>query len=380
MKIKSFNVWYKRILSLLLSFTFIFGSISPIFTYGAATDTSTASQWNGNYRINTYKGLSGSIDIYGTCLLTEDGHFFRSNSISETYSDTLYNSRGYQIFDQTLENGRWYEPFIGNTFKNAYFGNGSVLLVGHDGKLYQAYYRDSTADCDSYLNELSITESDIDDVNLIEDLIKTKDNNYYTFSIVTYDNGETSELDYDKLDAKPDDTTVKQVGENQYPITYKGVMGTLVVPGYDIDKIIAEYKGPDIIVGKDYSKDNVIVTVHYTNGKTSQVTDFSVDSLTVTKVGENNYVATYKEKTAQYIVTGITEPANVIETDNEDKNTVTNYITQIITGDSTPKTAKDPSMVKTGDSFPIVLCLTLMIMSAAGMILIFVYRHKRRKK
>lgn len=198
--------------------------------------------------------------------------------------------------------------------------------------------------------------------------------------IVTYDNGETSELDYDKLDAKPDDTTVKQVGENQYPITYKGVMGTLVVPGYDIDKITAEYKGPDIIVGKDYSKDNVIVTVHYTNGKTSQVTDFSVDSLTVTKVGENDYVATYKEKTAQYIVTGITEPANVIETDNEENNTVTNYIMQIITGDSTPKTAKDPSMVKTGDSFPIVLCLTLMIMSAAGMILIFVYRHKRRKK
>ncbi len=191
MKIKLFNEWYKRILSLLLAFTFVFGGISPILTYGAATDSSSdveaTPQWNGSYRINTYNGYvynysNNSIDIYGTCLLTEDGHFFRANAISDTYSDTLYNLRGYQIYDQTLENGRWYEPFISKTFKNAYFGKSNILLVGHDGKLYQAYYRDIGKDYDTYLNEIGITESDIDDVNLIEDLIKTKDNNYYTFS------------------------------------------------------------------------------------------------------------------------------------------------------------------------------------------------------
>ncbi len=101
---------------------------------------------------------------------------------------------------------------------------------------------------------------------------------------------------------------------NAYPSLLTGSsspVGATFLIGTTITGITAEYKGPDITVGSNYSKDNVVVKAVDTDGNEIPLTssDFEVDSLKVTKSGENTYTATYKNGdgtfTAPFTVTGI---------------------------------------------------------------------------
>lgn len=74
------------------------------------------------------------------------------------------------------------------------------------------------------------------------------------------------------------------------------------VIGKSVTGIEAEYTGPSITVGNNYSLDNVNVKLVDTDGNKTSLTstDYTVDSLTVSKSGNNTYTASYKSGTETY--------------------------------------------------------------------------------
>lgn len=172
--------------------------------------------------------------------------------------------------------------------------------------------------------------------------------------VVTYSDGTKQKLKYKYLDIKPESKEVKQVGDNKYTIGYKGTKGSLIVEGYDVDKIIAKYNGPDIEVGKDYDKTDVTVTVVYTDGSEKKlgIDEFETSSLTVTKEGENSYDATWKNYIGKFSVIGvISRPSEKIV---------------------------DNSQPKTGDNS--MLWLSIIVLVSSVIILLYELRKKRSYK
>lgn len=168
--------------------------------------------------------------------------------------------------------------------------------------------------------------------------------------VVTYSDGTKQKLKYKYLDVKPESKEVKQVGDNKYTIGYKGAEGSLIVEGYDVDKIIAKYDGPNIEVGKDYSKRDVTVTVVYTDGSEKKlgIDEFETSSMTVTKEGENSYDATWKNYIGKFSVIGvISRPSEKIV---------------------------DNSQPKTGDSSMLWLSIIVMVSS----VIILLYELRKR--
>lgn len=168
--------------------------------------------------------------------------------------------------------------------------------------------------------------------------------------VVTYSDGTKQKLKYKYLDVKPESKEVKQVGDNKYTIGYKGAEGSLIVEGYDVDKIIAKYDGPNIEVGKDYSKRDVTVTVVYTDGSEKKLgsDEFETSSMTVTKEGENSYDATWKNYIGKFSVIGvISRPSEKIV---------------------------DNSQPKTGDSSMLWLAIIVMVSS----VIILLYELRKR--
>ena len=103
-------------------------------------------------------------------------------------------------------------------------------------------------------------------------------------------------------------TLVTVVGNNSFTATAEGKQANFVVPGYDdrlyVDHISAEYVGNDILVGSNYSKSDVKVTIHYTNGTSKETEDFTVNSTKVSNTNYNKYTVTSNNKTADIQVWG----------------------------------------------------------------------------
>lgn len=185
--------------------------------------------------------------------------------------------------------------------------------------------------------------------------------------ILTYSDGSTQSLAYNKLSVAPKDTTVTKIGNNEYEIGYQDIKGILTVPGYAIDHITATYKGPDIEINHDYSTSDVEVTIYYTNNTTATTTDFTVDSTKVTKVNENTYTATHNNHKADFIVIGT--PLKTDESKEEKTPTVpTQTQTDTIT------------YVPTDDVIVSYMMVFLIIIFGAVIgISVYRYRHKQNK-
>lgn len=180
--------------------------------------------------------------------------------------------------------------------------------------------------------------------------------------------------------------TVSQVGANSFIATYvdssnnnNELTGTFTVTGYkntSISSIDATYVGPDIVVGNNYDKNNVKVTIHYSDGTAdSLTTDFTVDSLNVPKQGVNTYTATYvggdgKSYTANFRVTGI--PATAAAATASGTSGTTNN------GSGSKDAVGSTSVgIKTGDQAHVIA--TILIMFAFGAIaIVLVFIMKKR--
>lgn len=124
-----------------------------------------------------------------------------------------------------------------------------------------------------------------------------------------YNSGKTEVLSDDEWTESS--LIVTKTGENIFTAKTKDLETSYVVTGYKIENITAEYKGNNIPIGEDYNKKDVIVTIHYTNGTSEKIPDneWKESSLTVTKIGDNDFTAFYKkdseEYTADYKIIGI---------------------------------------------------------------------------
>lgn len=101
---------------------------------------------------------------------------------------------------------------------------------------------------------------------------------------------------------------VGKAGDNEYTAYYDGMSADYAVTGFAVPvKLTAVYKGKPIDVGKNYSKDDVEVTVIYNDDSKMILSsdEWTADKTLVTVAGKNPYTATYEDLTAGYEVTGI---------------------------------------------------------------------------
>ena len=111
----------------------------------------------------------------------------------------------------------------------------------------------------------------------------------------------------DKDDWSASSLLVKVKGDNEFTATYEDVTDTYIVPGVDEEVgIEAEYKGEPVPIGEEYDKSEVEVKLVYESGNKEVIDEYewTESSLEVTKEGENDYTAAYKEFTDEYKVVG----------------------------------------------------------------------------
>ena len=97
--------------------------------------------------------------------------------------------------------------------------------------------------------------------------------------------------------------TINHEGINQVLVQYVGKAGPvttyMIVPGIrpvvTLNFIDAKYTGPEIMQGKTFSLERVIVKAHYSDGTVVQVRNFTVNSNVVNFVGLNEFEVIYKE-------------------------------------------------------------------------------------
>ena len=125
---------------------------------------------------------------------------------------------------------------------------------------------------------------------------------------IVYHDDSTSEPLSD-TDWKESSLIVSKSGANKFTATYNDLQAGYTVTGYAVPvKIVAEYKGKPVKTGEEYKKSDVEVCIVYSDGSTSEPlsdTDWKESSLTVTKVGDNTFTATYEELTSNFVVPGI---------------------------------------------------------------------------
>lgn len=116
-------------------------------------------------------------------------------------------------------------------------------------------------------------------------------------------------------------STVTKTGDNTFTATVKDEAGNTftaeyTVPGYvpTVTSMSAIYTGKDVLIGSDYTKGNVKVTVTYDDGTTATIptSDWTASGTKVTAEGTNSFTATYTDPngtthTAPFTVTGVTK-------------------------------------------------------------------------
>lgn len=95
-------------------------------------------------------------------------------------------------------------------------------------------------------------------------------------------------------------TRVSVAGDNSFTAVVTDTDGkkysaNFTVQGWmleNVDYIDAVYNGPTILIGNNYDKSNVVVTIHFTDGTADMITDdFTVNSTVVTSEGTNTFTA-----------------------------------------------------------------------------------------
>ena len=101
--------------------------------------------------------------------------------------------------------------------------------------------------------------------------------------------------------------SVEASSDTQSPVLTQTVVAT---PTPVPLKLEAAYSGNSVIVGKEYDKKNLTVTVVYDNGAREIVTDYTVSSDIIQQKGMNTIIIMYKDMTAAAYIYG-TELVNI---------------------------------------------------------------------
>ena len=147
--------------------------------------------------------------------------------------------------------------------------------------------------------------------------------------IVTYTDRDGLSIQVPQANFTVNSQTITKLGDNTFTASYTpagsstALTDTFVVPGL-LDKMVlsATYKGDKIPINSEYNKNNVeaIVTLKDGSKLILDTKDFLVDSLKVTKVGENTFTASYtpegstEKLTDTFTVTGIVDSMPITAT------------------------------------------------------------------
>lgn len=125
---------------------------------------------------------------------------------------------------------------------------------------------------------------------------------------IYYQSNDAANSFYEKVDSSfctftP--TTIDHDGVNQISVYYTGKKGTVstkmivvgIKPEVHMTFIEAEYTGPEIVQGKSYSPERVIVKAHFSDGTIVTVKNgFRLSGNIVEHIGLNEFKVTYKNK------------------------------------------------------------------------------------
>lgn len=116
----------------------------------------------------------------------------------------------------------------------------------------------------------------------------------------TYSDSETSEIkDYTIVSKK-----VSSEGSNQLMVIYQGKTANFYVYGKKMTSIYAYYAGPTITVGNKISPDDIQIIASYSDGSTDFLTDFTLYSDTISKIGENIVYVVCENQNLKFSVFG----------------------------------------------------------------------------
>lgn len=126
-------------------------------------------------------------------------------------------------------------------------------------------------------------------------------------TVQTDSTGATRTLATNEYTVSP--TTIQNVGENNVTVTYTATGSTynIRITGASVNpqSITAQYTGGNLTVGTSIPRNNVIVTVHFSNGNSDTVTNFTLNPTTVQQVGSNTITVNYNSLTTTINVTGV---------------------------------------------------------------------------
>lgn len=97
---------------------------------------------------------------------------------------------------------------------------------------------------------------------------------------------------------------VKDTGANRITVNCDGVSATFTVQGKKILFLSAYYRQNTVTVGEQLKQDDITVRVYYSDGTNKEIDDYTISGTVVTKIGVNEFVVIYEDKTAKFTVTG----------------------------------------------------------------------------
>lgn len=112
--------------------------------------------------------------------------------------------------------------------------------------------------------------------------------------------------------------TVAKAGVNEITVYYEGVSNTFKVFGKSIIGLVAYYADSSATVGDVLDTKKITVQVHYSDGSNQKVNDYELSHTAVSKIGTNEYMVTYRDKTTKFTLIGkeIKKPRMLLATYN----------------------------------------------------------------
>lgn len=286
--------------------------VEVLATYESTkTETVSSTDWTENSLLVEKDGINNFKASYNGITADYKVTGFKEASITAQYNGSdIQIGKDYKKSDVTVT--VIYTDSSTRTLKDNEWTESSLKVTTVGPNVYEAVYKpdENLSFTDNYTVigfeegchlEAKYTGKDI--------YVSEKYNKKDVIVTKIYNSGKTEVLSDDEWTESS--LIVTKTGENIFTAKTKDLETSYVVTGYKIENITAEYKGNNIPIGEDYNKKDVIVTIHYTNGTSEKIPDneWKESSLTVTKIGDNDFTALYKkdseEYTADYKIIGI---------------------------------------------------------------------------
>ena len=103
---------------------------------------------------------------------------------------------------------------------------------------------------------------------------------------------------------------ITESGTNLITVSYEGVNTYFTVQGKSVLILSAYYEQASVTVGEQLDRDKISVYAYYSDGTNERLTNYTLASTAVTKIGTNDFYVIYEGKTAKFSVVIDSRPAS----------------------------------------------------------------------